>query len=49
LHWRCLAKIRLAAGGASAALAMNKAASSSLVIERRATAHPFDPMARLKE
>jgi hypothetical protein len=28
---------------------MNKAASSSLVIASRATAHPFEPMARLKE
>ena len=41
LHWRCLARIRLAAGGGSAALDMNKATSSSLVIARRATASPL--------
>jgi hypothetical protein len=38
----------LASGGGSAAFFRNKSASSSCDIERAGTAHPFDPMARLK-
>ena len=48
LDWRCLARMRLASGGGSAAFLRNNSSSSSRDIAGVGTAHPFDPMARLK-
>ena len=47
LHFRCLARIRLASGGGSAAFWMKRAASASCDITDLDTAQPFDPIARL--
>jgi hypothetical protein len=40
--------MRLASGGGSAAFLRNNSSSSSCGIAGVGTAHPFDPMARLK-